>query len=129
MAKKINADKIWSLIKKRKQQTFARLKKRYQKLSAELEKLQKEKSKLEKAGIEFGTPSWKTQVTRGDGGRKKYLRILYASGKRKYIGCKEDKIQQTLQAIKRGERVRLLQLKIRNLELEIEKVINDIKGI
>src|SRR5688572_3589563 len=63
MAKKINVDKVWSAIKAQKQKSFTRLKKRYQKLMTQLNKLQMEIAKLKKSGVEFGSPSWKTQVT------------------------------------------------------------------
>lgn len=129
MVKKINVDSIWSGVKKQKEKTFARLKKRYLKLQAQLEKLYKEKNKLEKSGVEFGTLSWKTQVTRSDGTRKKYLRILYPSGKRKYIGRREDKIQKAMEAIKRGERVKLLEFEISKTESEIKNLIRDIRDI
>jgi hypothetical protein len=129
MNKKINFDALWSAIKKQKQKKFVSLKKRYQKLNKELAKLQAEKKTLEKAGVEFGTPNWKSQITKRDGSRREYLRILYVGDKVKYIGCKEDKVQETMAAIKRGVRVKELDSKIRDIEYKIEDTIEDIKSI
>lgn len=129
MVKEVNVDRIWSIVKKEKQKQFTKLKKRYVKLVTDLEKIIKERNRLEQAGVEFGKPSWKPQVTRGDGTRKKYLRLLYPNGRRKYIGSKADKIKKVMEDVKRGERFRALEKRMLRVESEIKEVIRKIREI
>lgn len=127
--KKINVEKIWISRRQQQQKTYKKLKKKYQELSGRLERMKVKETRLKKSGIEYGTPSWKTQITRDDGARKRYLRILYPNGRRKYIGCKEDKTRKALDSLKRGRIVKVLQLKIRKTESEIKTVIHAIRSI
>ena len=130
MAKKKNTlDALWNEIKRDKEKKFKALKTRHGKLMEVVATHKKELMALKKAGVEFGTESWKSQVTKHDGSRKQYLRILCPNGSRKYIGCDEDKVKHALASLKRGQQYKRLEMGIQRAEHELEKIISNIKEI
>lgn len=130
MAKKSNhLDALWNKLKRDKEKKFKALKIRHKEIAEVIVAYKQELIVLKKAGVEFGTESWKSQITRRDGSRKQYLRILCPNGTRKYIGCDDKKVRHALACLKRGRRYKKLEMEIQNAEHELEDIISDIKEI
>jgi hypothetical protein len=130
MAKKKNTlDALWSKIKRDKERKFKALKTQHKKLTEEIALQKRQIMMLKKTGVIFGTESWKSQVTKHDGSRKQYLRILCPNGTRKYIGCDEEKVKHALASLKRGRRYKRLEMGIQRAEHKLQKIVGNIKEI
>lgn len=127
--KKNRLDDIFKKVIQQKEKQFKALKARYQELLQENSELMDAIRKLEAYGIDFGTPSWKTQTTTKDGGQKQYLRILSMNGGNKYVGCKPEKVEKALADIERGKehatRKRMLESNLN----EMEDIISEIEQL